>query len=97
MLCYAIICQNRLCIYETGTKTETDFQTDERTSRQTSQESKRRATVLYDLADSAYDAEDIKNFSRKLGHVPIIDINNAEVMRYRFLLPKSADTVNVPA
>ena len=43
------------------------------------------------------DAEDIKNFSRKLGHVPIIDINNAEVMRYRFLLPKSADTVNVPA
>jgi hypothetical protein len=35
-----------------------------------------RATVLYDLADSAYDAEDIKNFSRKLGHIPIIDINN---------------------
>ena len=34
-----------------------------------------RATVLYDLADSAYDAEDIKNFSRKLGHIPIIDIN----------------------
>ena len=34
-----------------------------------------RATVLYDLADSACDAEDIKNFSRKLGHVPIIDIN----------------------
>ena len=34
-----------------------------------------RAKVLYDLADSAYDAEDIKNFSRKLGHVPVIDIN----------------------
>ena len=34
-----------------------------------------RATVLYDLVDSAYDAEYIKNFSRKLGHVPIIDIN----------------------
>ena len=34
-----------------------------------------RATVLYDLADSTYDAEDIKNFSRKLGHIPIIDIN----------------------
>ena len=33
-----------------------------------------RATVLYDLADSAYDAEDIKNFSGKLGHVPIIVI-----------------------
>ena len=27
------------------------------------------------LADPAYDAENIKNFSRKLGHVPIIDIN----------------------
>ena len=34
-----------------------------------------RAAVLYDLADSACDAEEIKNFSRKLGHVPIIDIN----------------------
>ena len=34
-----------------------------------------RVTVLYDLADSAYDAEDIKNFSKRLGHVPVIDIN----------------------
>ena len=34
-----------------------------------------RATVLYDLADSGYDAGEIKNFSRKLGHVPIIDRN----------------------
>lgn len=34
-----------------------------------------RATVLYDLADSACDAEEIKNFSKKLGHVPIINPN----------------------
>ncbi len=52
-----------------------------------------RATILYDLADSAYDAEDIKEFSKKLGHVPIIDPNKrrsdktelapAEKVRYR--------------
>ena len=29
-----------------------------------------RATILYDLADSAYDAEEIRAFSEKLGHVP---------------------------
>ena len=34
-----------------------------------------RATILYDLADSAYDAEEIKAFSEKLGHVPVIDPN----------------------
>ncbi len=34
-----------------------------------------RAIILYDLADSAYDAEEIKAFSEKLGHVPIIDLN----------------------
>lgn len=34
-----------------------------------------RATVLYDLADAAYDADEIKDFSRKLEHVPIIDPN----------------------
>ena len=34
-----------------------------------------RATILYDLADSGYDAGEIKEFSRKLGHVPIIDCN----------------------
>jgi hypothetical protein len=34
-----------------------------------------RAKILYDLADSAYDAEEIKAFSKKLGHVPIIDPN----------------------
>jgi hypothetical protein len=34
-----------------------------------------RVTSLYDLMDSAYDAETIHEFSRSLGHVPIIDPN----------------------
>jgi hypothetical protein len=34
-----------------------------------------RVTSLYDLMDSAYDAPQIKDFSHKLGHVPIIDHN----------------------
>ncbi len=34
-----------------------------------------RVTSLYDLMDSAYDCEGIKGFSRKLGHVTIIDPN----------------------
>jgi hypothetical protein len=32
-------------------------------------------TSLYDLMDSAYDAPQIHAFSRRLGHVPIIDPN----------------------
>jgi len=35
----------------------------------------RRVTSLYDLMDSAYDAPIIKEHSKSLGHVPIIDIN----------------------
>jgi transposase len=34
-----------------------------------------RVTNLYDLMDSAYDAESIHDYSRRLGHVPIIDVN----------------------
>jgi hypothetical protein len=34
-----------------------------------------RATVLYDLADSAYYAPKIKDFSKALGRVPVIDPN----------------------
>lgn len=34
-----------------------------------------RTKVLYDLADAAYDAKEISNFSEKLGHVPVIDKN----------------------
>lgn len=39
------------------------------------QMSAERVTSLYDLMDSAYDAEPIHAFSRSLGHVPIIDHN----------------------
>jgi len=34
-----------------------------------------RVTNLYDLCDAAYDAKQIHDFSRSLGHVPIIDSN----------------------
>jgi len=34
-----------------------------------------RVSSLYDLMDSAYDAPQIHDFSRRLGHVPIIDPN----------------------
>jgi hypothetical protein len=34
-----------------------------------------RVTNLYDLMDSAYDAQAIHEHSRRLGHVPIIDVN----------------------
>lgn len=38
-------------------------------------QSSERISYLYDLADSAYDANSIKDYSRSLGHVPIIDCN----------------------
>jgi hypothetical protein len=34
-----------------------------------------RVTSLYDLMDCAYDAPEIRDHSRALGHVPIIDCN----------------------
>ena len=34
-----------------------------------------RVTNLYDLIDSAYDVAEIKQHSRELNHVPIVDIN----------------------
>lgn len=37
--------------------------------------SRQRVTSLYDLMDAAYDAKEIKEKSRSLGHVPIIDAN----------------------
>ena len=52
-----------------------------------------RVTSLYDLMDSAYDAKEIRQVSRELGHVPIIDPNRrpansvplepASVVRFR--------------
>ncbi len=35
----------------------------------------RRVTNCYDLMDSAYDVPQIHEYSRRLGHVPLIDIN----------------------
>jgi len=35
----------------------------------------RLLAICYDLMDAAYDAEEIRTFSRQLGHVPIIDPN----------------------
>jgi len=37
---------------------------------------KQRVTNLYDLMDSAYDAEIIREHSRQQGHVPLIDFNH---------------------
>ena len=34
-----------------------------------------RVDNLYDLMDAAYDAEEIRSYSRELGHVAIIDVN----------------------
>ncbi len=34
-----------------------------------------RVTSLYDLSDSAYDAKPIHEYSRGLGHIPIIDVH----------------------
>ena len=34
-----------------------------------------QTTNLYDLMDAAYDAEPIRQHSRSLGHVPLIDTN----------------------
>lgn len=39
------------------------------------QMSAQRVTSLYDLMDAGYDVPEIKDFSRALGHVPIIDRN----------------------
>jgi len=38
-------------------------------------ETTRRVDYLYDLCDKAYDAEPIEAFSKKCGHIPIIDVN----------------------
>jgi hypothetical protein len=34
-----------------------------------------RVTNLYDLMDSAYDARAIHEYSRSLGHIPLIDVH----------------------
>lgn len=46
-------------------------------------ETSKRVSYLHDLQDGAYDSEIIRNFSKKLGHKPIIDINpkNSSILR----------------
>ena len=39
------------------------------------QETSQRVKYLFDLQDAGYDADIIRDFSTKLGHRPIIDIN----------------------
>ena len=39
------------------------------------QETSKRVNYMYDLQDAGYDADIIREFSRKYGHKPIIDIN----------------------
>jgi hypothetical protein len=66
------------------------------------QTSAQRVTSLYDLADAAYDAKEIRQMCARLGHVAIIDHNPrrgkkrpfapAEAIRYR--QRSSAERVN---
>ncbi|OGV33692.1 MAG: hypothetical protein A2020_05200 [Lentisphaerae bacterium GWF2_45_14] len=48
-----------------------------------------RLTNLYDLMDSAYDAQQIHDFSRSLGHVPVIDHNKRKGEKIEFELAKA--------
>ena len=66
------------------------------------QMSAQRVTSLYDLADAAYDAKEIRQMSERLGHVALIDHNPrrgekrelapAETIRYR--QRSSAERIN---
>jgi len=51
------------------------------------QMSAERVTSLYDLMDAAYDAKEIHEFSRSLGHVPIIDDNPRRGKEKRQMAP----------
>ena len=54
------------------------------------QETSKRVNYLYDLQDAGYDADIIREFSLKLGHLPIIDINpkNSKVLKAKIELVK---------
>jgi len=54
------------------------------------QETSKRVNYLYDLQDAGYDADAIREFSAKLGHRPIIDINpkNSKVLKEKIELMK---------
>ena len=50
-----------------------------------------RVTSLYDLMDSAYDSHLIREHSRELGHVPIIESQGRRFKPARPMLPHEAD------
>ena len=54
------------------------------------QETTKRVNYLYDLQDAGYDADIIREYSYKLGHRPIIDINpkNSQKLRDKIELIK---------
>ena len=54
------------------------------------QETSKRVNYLYDLQDAGYDADIIREFSTKLGHQPIIDINpkNSKELKAKIELQK---------
>ena len=54
------------------------------------EETSNRINYLYDLQDAGYDADIIREYSRKLGHRPIIDINpkNSKVLKKKIELLK---------
>lgn len=54
-----------------------------------------RVTNLYDLMDSAYDAPIIREYSKSLGHVPIIDINPRRNAKLKEELKAEADRLEL--
>jgi len=54
------------------------------------QETSKRVNYMYDLQDAGYDSDIIRKFSRKYGHMPIIDINpkNSQTLRDKIQLSK---------
>jgi len=58
------------------------------------QMSAERVTSLYDLMDAAYDAPEIHDFSKELGHVPIIDHNPRRGKQKNKMAPAQARRYN---
>lgn len=53
-------------------------------------ETSKRVSYLYDLQDAGYDSDIIREFSKKLNHKPIIDINpkNSKELKQKFNLKR---------
>ncbi len=59
------------------------------------QETSKRVGYFYDLLDAGYDADIIRDYSKELGHRPIIDINpkNSQVLRDKIELREHEEKV----